>query len=94
MLQLKSANRRRKEMASPDLIETLEQIGAIKDSLPLRSRGWCNELGLFVQLRELKGMASLKAGGRFRSRIELWRESAMEPWETRKYRPGDWEARG
>ena len=78
-------------MALTELIQTLEEIAKIKESLPFRSRGWCNELGLFVQMREAAGMVNVKAGGKFRSRIELWRESPGSPWQVKKYRPGGWE---
>lgn len=59
--------------------------------MPAHARAFSNELGLYVQMREASGMTSLKAGGKFRSRIHLWRESRTEPWEIKKYRPGDWE---
>jgi len=37
------------------LIQKLERIGQCKNGLPFRQRGWCNELGLFVQLVEATG---------------------------------------
>lgn len=78
-------------MASSELIQTLEEIARIKESLPSRARGWCSELGLYVQMREMRGMTSLKAGGKFRSRIELWREYHRDSWQVKKYRSGEWE---
>ena len=33
-----------------ELLNKLETIGDIKNSLPLNARGWCNSLGLYVQL--------------------------------------------
>ena len=78
-------------MASAELIQNLEEIAKIKKELPYRSRGWCSELGLYVQMREARGMARLQAGGQFRSRIDLWRESPNDSWQVRKYRPGEWE---
>lgn len=79
-------------MASSELIQTLEEIARIKESLPSRARGWCSDLGLYVQMREMRGMSSLKAGGKFRSQIELWRESPRDSWQVKKYRSGKWEA--
>ena len=78
-------------MVSSDLIQQLYEIANIKRFMPTRVRIFFNELGLHVQMRETSGMESLKAGGRFRSRIDLWRERHTEPWEVKKYRPGDWE---
>ena len=77
---------------SAELIETLEKVALIKDSLPVRARGWCSELGLHVQMHESHGMASLKAGGKFRARLEMWRESPDDLWTIRRYRSGEWEA--
>ena len=42
-------------------------------------------------MREAGGMARLQAGGKFRSKIDLWRDSPGNPWQAKKYRPGDWE---
>ena len=82
----------KKDMASVELIENLEEIAKIKESLPSRSRGWCSELGLHVRISEAGGMARLQAGGKFRSRIDLWRESPNDLWQVKKYKLGDWEA--
>ncbi len=73
------------------LLEVLQEIGQIKNNLPLNQRGWCNELGLFVQLREAMGMARLQAGGKYRSQLDAWRDSLGEPWRIKKYNPGNWE---
>ena len=73
------------------LTQTLEEIARIKQLLPTRARVFCNELGLYVQLHEASRIARLKAGGKFRSRIDLWRESHAEPWRIKKYRPCGWE---
>ena len=78
-------------MVSTEAIETLERIARLKDSLPSRYRGLSSELGLYVQLRQAGGAARLQAGGKFRSRIDLRREAPAEPWQAKKYRPGDWE---
>ena len=80
-----------RDMEPTELIEKLFEIATIKHFLPTRARVFSNELGLYVQMGEAYGMASLKAGSMFRSRIHLWRESRTEPWEIKKYRPGEWE---
>ncbi len=74
-----------------DLVAKLERIGEIKDGLPINQRGWCNELGLFVQLRESMGIARIQAGGKFRSHIDLQQDSPDGAWRATKYRPGGWE---
>ena len=74
-----------------DMIGALETIGRIKDSLPSTQRGWCNQLGLFVQLKSAGDMSRLQAGGKFRSRIDLWQETPHGDWDVRKYNPGEWE---
>ena len=79
-------------VASAELIQNLEEIAKIKKGLPARSRGYCSELGLYVQMREAGGMARLQAGGKFRSRINLWRDSPTDFWQVKKYRTGDWES--
>ena len=77
-------------LVSAEIIQRLDEIANIKWLLPPSARVFANELGLYVQMREASGMAILKAGGRFRSRIELRRGSYSEPWRVKKYRPGDW----
>lgn len=78
-------------MVSSDLIQQLYEIANIKRFMPARASTFFSELGLYVQMRETSGMARLQAGGRFRSRIDLWRESHTDPWQVKKYRTGDWE---
>jgi hypothetical protein len=73
------------------LLDELHQIGEIKNALLLRERGWCHELGLFVQLREARGMVRLQAGGKWKSKLDVWRDSPGESWAVRKYHPGNWE---
>ena len=41
------------------LLDRLQLIGNKKNELPLNARGWCNSLGLFVQLREMGNMTRL-----------------------------------
>lgn len=74
------------------LLAALQEIGQIKNTLPFNQRGWCNELGLFVQLREAMGKARLQAGGKYRAQIDAWRDSPEEPWNVTKYNAGNWGA--
>jgi hypothetical protein len=74
-----------------ELLNKLETIGNIKNELPFTSRGWCNSLGLFVQLREKGGLSRLEAGDdKYRSQIDAWRDYSLG-WKVKKYNPGDWE---
>jgi len=74
-----------------EILDKLESIGNIKNELPLNTRGWCNSLGLFVQLREKGGLSRLEAGDdKYRSQIDAWRDYSFE-WKVKKYNPGDWE---
>lgn len=74
-----------------ELLNKLESVGNIKNELPLSARGWCNSLGLYVQLREKGGMSRLEAGDdKYRSRIDAWRDYSFE-WKVKKYDRGDWE---
>lgn len=81
----------RRREADEGLLQRLEYIGQIKNKLPFTQRGWCNELGLFVQLWEAMGMLRLQAGGKYRAQIDAWRDAPGEPWKVKKYNPGDWE---
>ena len=78
------------------LLFILEDIGQRKNELPLNSHGWCNSLGLYVQLREIGLQSRLQAGdSKYHSQIDAWqdnssRESVFE-WKVKKYEPGDWE---
>ncbi|MCJ7604418.1 MAG: hypothetical protein MUO19_00075 [Dehalococcoidales bacterium] len=76
-----------------ELISKLETIGNIKNGLPLNARGWCNSLGLFVQLKEMAALSRLQAGEKRISHIDAWMdivESGID-WKIKKYTPGDWE---
>ena len=79
-----------------ELLNKLESIGTIKSALPFNARGWCNSLGLYVQLREMAMMTRLQAGGKHKSQIDAWQdylEGTEWPveWKVKKYNPGDWE---
>ncbi len=74
-----------------ELLNKLETIGNIKNEFPFTSRGWCNSLGLFVQLREKGGLLRLEAGDdKRRSQIDAWRNDSLE-WKVKKYNQGNWE---
>ncbi len=82
-----------------ELLNKLEIIGDIKNALPLNTRGWCNSLGLYVQLREITrgmtDMARLRAGEKNCSQIDAWKDYySIEfgtKWKVKKYNSGDWE---
>ena len=76
---------------SQELIEDLVEIGRLQNDAPLSFRGEHHELGLYVQMHSRTGQTTLKAGGRFLSKVELWRESPSENWRVKKYKPGEWE---
>ena len=78
---------------SQELIDDLVKIGTIKNGVPIRYRGMFSELGLYVQMRSRMGMTSLKAGGMFISKINLWQQRPGDKWQVKKYKPGEWEAR-
>ena len=74
----------------PPILFGLETIGVIKNGLPLRQRGWCNELGLFVQLN--LALQTLLAGGKYRNRIGFHWRSQEDDWQVDRFRHGTWEA--
>ena len=76
------------------LLGKLEHIGYMKHKLPLKSRDWCNRLGLFVQFREMGMLARLEAGGnKYHSDIDASVDysSGITEWKVKKYNPGEWE---
>ncbi len=83
-------------MVSQDTIGMLLGIGSLKRLMPFELRGWCNELGLFVQMHETRGWTSIKAGGKFIAKVHLLQErlgsGKYSSWQVKKYKPGDWEA--
>ena len=78
-------------LVSQELIDNLVRIGMLKNRYPFRERSMFNELGLYVQMKSWKGMTSLKAGGKFISRINLYQPRCGEGWEVKKYKPGEWQ---
>jgi len=87
------------------LLDRLQLIGNKKNELPLNARGWCNSLGLYVQLREKGGLSRLQAGDKYHSQIDAWRDDSnlqfyleevartgvSRRWIVKKYNPSDWE---
>ena len=76
---------------SQELIDDLVRIGTLKNGYPFRERSMFNELGLYVQMKSWKGMTSLKAGGKFISRINLYQPEQDQMWELKKFKPGEWQ---
>ena len=76
---------------SQELIDDLVRIGTLKSRVPFRARWMFNELGLYVQMKSWRGMTSLKAGGKFISRINLYQPEHSKDWEVKKYKPGEWQ---
>jgi hypothetical protein len=76
-----------------ELLDKLEMIGHIKNSLPFSVKGLCNGLGLYVQLNNWRGRLHLQAGGKPQSQIDAFRDSGFADslWRLRRYEPGDWE---
>lgn len=83
-----------------ELPDILWHIGMIKKDLPLRLRGWVNELGLYVQLSDIMGYTVgwevLKAGGKFRSYFKAQRRyhgGEIDPWEVKQFDEETWNRR-
>ncbi len=78
-----------------ELLNKLESIGTIKNTLPFNARGWCNSLGLYVQLREMANMTRLQAGEEHKSQIDALQDysspESIFQWKVKKYVSGDWE---
>jgi hypothetical protein len=76
-----------------ELLDNLESIGNLKNQLPLNARGWCNVLGLYVQLKSKGGLTRLQAGDKKHSQIDVWidHSNINDRWKVKKYECGDWE---
>ncbi len=78
-----------------ELLDKLQQIGNIKNLLPVSQRDWCNSLGLFIQFRATPKLSRIQAGGKYHSQIDAWEEGqsieAGLEWKVKKYESGDWE---
>ena len=76
---------------SQELIDDLVAIGEHKNRLPLRMRGFISDLGLYLQMWGSRQPRSLKAGGRFLSRINLVEDGLGGSWRVTKCKSGKWE---
>jgi hypothetical protein len=74
------------------LLDLLGWVGTIKLNLPLVTRSWLNELGLYVQLHYAGGQGRLQAGGLHRSYFDAWGKEgqALTEWEVRSYDRKTW----
>jgi hypothetical protein len=77
------------------LLDILGWVGTIKLNLPLITRSWLNELGLYVQLHYAAGQGRLQAGGMHRSYFDAWGKEgqALTEWEVRNYDRKTWRER-
>ena len=77
---------------SQELIDDLVEIGTLQNNVPSSlGGGQHSDLGLHVQMQSRVGLTSLKAGGRFFSKIELWQAGQGDRWHVKKYKSGGWE---
>ena len=79
------------ESIDTDVIEFVGEIGRMKQELPFSQRSWCNQLGLFVQLREFNGFGKLEAGKKTKAFLVANRDGPFEEWEIKRYENGEWE---
>lgn len=77
------------------LLDRLGWVGTIRLNLPLVTRSWLNELGLYVQLHYAGGQGRLQAGGVHRSYFDAWGKEgqALTEWEVRSYDKQIWNKR-
>jgi hypothetical protein len=77
------------------LLDKLGWVGTIKLNLPVITRSWLNELGLYVQLHYVGGQGRLQAGGMHRSYFDAWGKEgqAIGQWEVRNYDRKTWSRR-
>ena len=77
---------------SQELIDDLVEIGTLQNDSPSSlGEGKHSDLGLHVEMRSQMGLTSLKAGGRFFSKVELWQERPGGNWHVKKYKADEWE---
>lgn len=84
------------EVDDPELLlDKLGWVGTIKLNLPLVTRWWSNELGLYVQLHYAGGQGRLQAGGTHRSYFDAWgkKGQATTEWKVRSYDRRTWNKR-
>lgn len=77
------------------LLNKLGRVGIIKLNMPVVTRWWLNELGLYVQLRCEEGKCRLQAGGKYRSYLDAWGTEGedLSLWKVRKYDKETWNRR-
>lgn len=80
------------------LIETLKWVGQVKNRMPFQLRWWLNELGLFVQLRDLTPERHLMAGGKFRKYFHAVGSidpitAEIKSWDVRRFERQTWDSR-
>jgi hypothetical protein len=80
------------ESINADVVQFVGEIGRMKQELPFSQRSWCNQLGLFVQLREFNGFGKLEAGKKTKAFLKANRDSPFDEWEVKHYVNGDWES--
>ena len=78
---------------SEHLLNSIEEIATIKQTLSLRDRSLTSGNGLYVQSGKLPGGAiQYMAGGRFIAKLIFVRNLDGSK-DIRKYQPGDWETK-
>ncbi len=77
------------------LLDKLGWVGTIKLNMPIATRWWLDELGLYVQLQYAAGDGRLQAGGKYRSYFDAWGPQGKDfkLWEVRKYNKETWNHR-
>ena len=79
------------EIVDDKVISLVGDIGRMKKELPMTQRGWCNQLGLYVQLNEVMGYGKLEAGYRTKAFFRATRDDPFGEWKVKRYENGDWE---
>ena len=78
---------------SEHLLDSIEEIATIKDSLSLGDRSLTSAKGLYVHQRSLpSGELQYMAGGKLITKLIFIKESSGAE-NVKKYQPGDWEFR-
>ena len=79
------------ESVDLDVVTRVSDIGRMKKELPATQRGWCNQLGLYVQLNEVMGYGKLQAGSKYSAHFLASRDNQWDEWKIKRYENGDWE---
>ena len=77
------------------LLDTLGWVGTVKLNMPIVTRWWLSELGLYLKLNYAAGQGRLRAGGKYKSYLDAWGTEGkdFEFWEVRKYDKETWNRR-